>query len=474
MLLRNAVAWLVLLVCLGPLSASAQSPAHPNIILVNLDDASCGQLLGFRSLRRYSRHLGMKQVDFSNAYVTTPSCCASRASLLTGRYAHNTGILYTQERPPGARNGGATAFKALGLDRSTIATWLRRVGYRTHLIGKYLNSYNEVEPPGDIPPGWDNWHAVYRFGLGGYYSIQLAENGRIVTYGNSAQDYSTDLYTALALGAIASTPSQQPLFLYYAPSAPHAPATPAPRHGGLFSDLVAPRSPGFGEADVNDKPLWIRNLPWDRDRELYCDTVFRSGARSLASVDEGLVAMLFVMNALGRLNNTVLIITNDNGFSFGEHRHLAKGCAYEAAVHIPLLVMSRNPELIPESLTRDEIVANIDIAPTVVDLAGITNTTTPIDGESLLPLFRADGSISRRDLLIEHWSGPDDEGNSFDIPTWAGVVDPEWKYVELSTGEFELYDRLSDGFELDNAAYNPEMSEIVSRLAQRLESLRGY
>jgi arylsulfatase A-like enzyme len=181
--------------------------------------------------------------------VVDSLCCPSRTSILTGNYSHTTGI-YSNTYP----YGGFGGFTVRGEDRSTIATWLQSAGYRTALVGKYLNQYSPSWTDGSyVPPGWDEWAAIYPHEGGSYYGYRISRNGILRSYGHARADYSTDVPTHAAVRFIRSTTS--PFFLYYAPSAPHLPATPAPRDRSAFSHLKPWRPPGYDERDVLDNLL---------------------------------------------------------------------------------------------------------------------------------------------------------------------------------------------------------------------------
>src|SRR5438132_12469006 len=233
-------------VSLPVLALAARS--KPSIVLILTDDQTWNSL---RATPVGRRELIGHGVKFTNAFVVNSLCCPSRASILTGQYSHTTGV-YANHGP----HGGFEAFRPH--ERSTIATWLHSVGYRTALVGKYLNSYEQAGLAGHIPPGWDRW-AAFSDSNDLYYDYRLFVNGRIRHYGHSPADYSTDVLRRYAVRFIRR--SRGPLFLYFAPFAPHAPFTPAPRYAGRFSNLAPYRPHNFNERDVSDKPRWLRALP---------------------------------------------------------------------------------------------------------------------------------------------------------------------------------------------------------------------
>lgn len=418
----------------------------PSIVLVLTDDQPASMLWPMQTV---NRELVGHGVSFTDVVATTPLCAPGRASILTGRYAHGHGVL-----------GNLPPFGAAALDESsTIATWLHDAGYRTSLVGKYVNGYG-VEPT--TPPGWDDWHA---FIGSGYFDYRLIENGGFVTYGASEREYLTDVLATKAVDFIRSA-GDDPFFLYFAPFAPHVPATPAPRHAGRFAGTPPWRPPSWNEADVGDKPAWVRNqVPLlSADDVLSTDALHERMLESLLAVDEAVATILRALDETGRTNDTLVLFTSDNGLSLGEHRIVGKQCPYEECMRVPLVV--RYPRWTTSARTDARPVANIDLAPTWTELAG-TVPATPVDGTSLARLF--DGSAAwRRDLLVESFS--------LFPPTWAAVRDDRYKYVEYLRGgadghEVELYDVAADPSELESRHADPAYAAVRAALAARLRVL---
>ncbi|MGH2726292.1 MAG: sulfatase-like hydrolase/transferase, partial [Actinomycetota bacterium] len=210
---------------------------RPNLVLIVTDDQWTSSVEGMPAVQRL---LGDHGVVFPNAFASTPLCCPARAGILTGRYAHHTGV-YSNMAP----HGGVTAFD----DRSTLATWLQAAGYQTSLVGKYLNGYGNLPTPG-VPPGWDDWH-VTATEPGRFFDYDLIENGRRVHYGSASKDYLTDVLRDRATSFIDRVDG--PFFLMFTPFAPHAPATPAPADAGSYASEPAYRPPSFNEPLAVDK-----------------------------------------------------------------------------------------------------------------------------------------------------------------------------------------------------------------------------
>ena len=366
------------LVAVAPLyhGSIACAASKPNIIFIitdDLDTASLSQLPRLQSL------LADHGVTFANYFVSLALCCPSRASILRGQYAHNTQIF--TNAPPG---GGFATFRDLGHEESTIATWLRDAGYRTVLLGKYLNGYPMTTY---VPPGWDEWYAV----AGGvnYFNYTLNENGQLVRYGSDPEAYLTDVLSAKAAEFIRrTTPSAQPFFMYVAPYAPHQPATPAPRHAETFLGVTAPRTLSFNEQDVSDKPLWVRNTPLRTPVQIaQLDALYRKRLQAMLAVEDLVERLLETLRAVSQLENTYIVFTSDNGFHLGQHRLPAgKNSAYDEDIRVPLLV--RGPG-VPPGTAVDHLAVNIDLAPTFAALGG-TAAPAFVDGRSLLALLRPD------------------------------------------------------------------------------------
>jgi arylsulfatase A-like enzyme len=412
-------------------------------------------------------------VTLTRNFVATSLCCPSRASILTGQFAHNHHTL--ANAPP---LGGYEVFRGnVSEATATLAPWLKAAGYRTIFAGKYVNGYGEGDPA-YVPPGWDDWHGDFsapgQADSGNYADFYLNDNG-LVTH--DQQDYLTDLLTQRALAGIRAAVARgpEPFFLYVAPPAPHTPAYAAPRYKDVFGDVLAPRPPSFDEADVSHKPQWVQALPHFTDKQLQdIDTLFEDRLATMLSVDDMVEQIVQELQADGRLANTFIVFTSDNGFLIGPHRFPhGKEAAYEESIRVPLVV--RGPG-VPAGQTRDQIVANIDFAPTFVEWAR-TSISDSIDGRSFAPLLTATPpGDSRKDLLLEHWQNVSDPDNPRSvkggIPTFFGLRTADQKtYVEYVTGEIELYDLTADPYQLSNLA-NKAASTTLGPLSGRVAALR--
>jgi arylsulfatase A-like enzyme len=446
---RSVAALAAVTVIAWPAVARAQpfTPSTPDIVLIVTDDQRAETLW---AMPQTEEGVAAQGGRFSDAFVVNALCCPSRTSILTGDYSHTTGVY--RQTPPFGR------FEWFR-DGSTLATWLDDAGYTTGLFGKYLDGYQHAALTGYVPPGWDRWVAFIH---SAYYDYKLSVDGQIQTHGSAAVDYSTDLLAREAVDFIRS--SDGSLFLYFAPAAPHAPAIPAAGDDGAFEDLAPWRPPAFDEADVSDKPRWVQSLPrLDAADRATIDAFRIDQYRSLLAVDRSVGAILDALKETGRLENTLILFTSDNGIAWGEHRWTKKEAAYDEVIRVPLLARWDAGGVAPgEQITAPAL--NIDLAPTIAEAAGVS--TPPTDGRSLLPLLRG-GSPSgwRTDFLVEHLAGTNP------IPTFCAVRSKEWAYVRYGDGEEELYHLPSDPDELVNLAADPASATPLRALRARLDEL---
>jgi arylsulfatase A-like enzyme len=439
---------------------------RPNVIVVMTDDQE-NSLFGMRNV---ASRLVRGGTTFATSYVSLPLCCPSRATFLTGRYAHNTGVTSN------ASTGAGTGYQRLD-HTSTVPVWLRRSGYATAMIGKYLNGYGVddgiAEPLPDareIPPGWTEWYALTGGSDQFRYRYKLNENGRARYYGDGPANYQTDVLAKHAVGFVKRrAPKRKPFFLWFTPTAPHGEAgrlpgavrdpQPAPRHLGRFGTAVAPRTPNFNEADVTDKPAFVQDAdPLDAEDVEDIDIRYRGRVESLLAVDEAIGRLVRAVKKAGDMRRTYIVFTSDNGLQLGAHRLLFKEYLYEESLRVPLVV--RGPRF-PAGATRTQPVTNADLAPTILQLAKV-RAGNVVDGRSLLPAARNPSTGAIRDLLFESY-----------FPPAAGIRRGEWVYIEQGTGETELYDLAADPFQLDSLHASPGHAALMAQLDARLEQLRG-
>jgi len=442
-------------------STSAAQSTKPNIIFIIADDLNTESMT---HLPRLQSLLADRGTNFANYFVSLALCCPSRASILRGQYAHNTEIF--TNAPPG---GGFAKFRDLGREESTVATWLRDAGYRTVLMGKYLNGYPVTT---HVPPGWDEWYGVaggvnfFNYSLNEFNS-SLNEKGQLVTYGSEPEAYLTDVLTEKAADFVLRTArTGQPFFMYIAPYAPHQPATPAPRHEDAFFGVEAPRTPSFNEGDVDDKPTWVRNtLPRTPAQIAQLDALYRKRLQSMLAVEDLVERLIETLRAARQLRNTYIVFSSDNGFHLGQHRLPAgKNSAYEEDIRVPLII--RGPG-VPAGRVVEHLAGNIDLAPTFAQLGGV-QAPDFVDGRSLVPLLRS------RQRTIESWRQGFllEAGFITGNRVFQGIRGNGFTYVEYLNGDRELYDLEGDPDQL-RSLHNETDQAVLDQLAAWLASLRG-
>ncbi len=437
---------------------SIDAAGRPNIIFIITDDLDAASASKVPSLKAYMAEEGL---TFDNAFVTYPLCCPSRATILTGEYPHNH--LVRSNGPP---LGGFETFRELGRERSTVATWLDDAGYETALFGKYLNGYGNIGG-NHVPAGWDEWYGTVG-------TTQLNQNGQMVTY--ESDTYLDDALSGLAQDFVRRQERKDaPFFLYLSTHAPHAPAKPSLRHENLYEGLRIPRTPSFAEADVSDKPAWVRNLSLDPSEQKHLDEHYRDRLRTMAAVSEMTGGLLRTLEETGKLDNTYLVLTSDNGYHMGQHRlELGKQSAYEEDIRVPLMI--RGPG-VPAGVSTDEMVLNNDFAPTFADLAGLPPPAS-VDGRSFASLLDKrkgnDPASWRTAFEVRHWDNKNDKPtyeNVTPVPPYRAVRTQRYLYVEYEAGARELYDLKKDPYELRNL-YDSADQDLIAWLDSRLDALR--
>jgi len=458
-------------------ACSAIRPAPPNVIIILTDDLDMS-LMPY--LKNTNDLIAKNGATFENYFVTSSLCCPSRASMLRGQYPHNTKVL-SNNFP----EGGFRRFFVDGSESETLAVWLNRAGYQTSLVGKYLNGYPVFAGSNYVPAGWTDWHALFYKKpneTGSFYNgYTLNENGPLVQYDDSAENYSTDVFKKKSIEFIdQAAAADDPFFLLLSVYAPHGPSDPAPRHAEMLAGLEYPQKPSFNEADISDKPKVIQSMATTGDEIDTGDANFLHlrRARTILAVDEMVTAVIQRLEQNGQLDNTYIFFTSDNGFHIGEHGiSPGKGLPYEEDIHVPLMV--RGPGITPGTVIT-QLAANIDLAPTIIDIAS-ANSADFVDGRSLVPFFKSQTADWRKGLLIE-MGGADTSASSpnpklallnsislpfeFEYPdsasdtylrqvgdgTFTGIRTDKFLYVEYNNGEKEFYNMLADPYQLENLA----------------------
>jgi len=433
-----------------PQQEEAEPPTdRPNILFVLTDDLDYASA---QKMPRIRSRLADEGASFKEAFVSYPLCCPSRATILTGLYAHNHNV--KSNRFP---DGGFEKFRDEGLEEDTIAVRLQEEDYRTALFGKYLNEYPGDQDPTYVPSGWDEWHG--RVDENKLNEYQINENGEVVSYGSDTEDYYTDVLSRQATDFIGSAAQDsRPFFMYVAPTAPHDPAIPAERHKGAFAGEEAPRPPSFDEEDVSDKPTYVSSLERITEEEaLAIDDYYRKRLESMLAVDEMVASLIQELEAAGELDDTYIFFTSDNGWEQGEHRiRYEKNRPYEESVRVPLFV--RGPGIAPGS-TIEKLALNTDFAPTFADLAGADFRA---DGRSLAPLLRGEDPPWRSAVLLE----------KLGKRAFEGVRTETHKYVEYDNGKKELYDLEADPYELESL-HDSGTPSLLEDLKAKLDALRS-
>ncbi len=430
----GAAAWLA--------CGAGQAAAQPNIILMLTDDQTPSLAEAMPSVQA----LAARGATFTHAYYNDPLCEPSRAAILTGQYAQNTGVL----------TNDWSDFAASGASTRSVALALHAAGYRTALIGKYVNGY-----PGKagIQPGWDRWMATIG---AAYFGGKVEDQGKVRPL--APTDYQTDVLGAAAVDFVRqATADGVPFFLYLALHAPHVAAQPPARYAGSDPGVQVPRTPSFSEADVSDKPAYVRaKRPLSASEILNLDSVYANMARSLLAADEWLSTLESALADAGQLENTYVVVASDNGWMSGQHRiRGAKGLPYEESLRMPLY--AAGPGVAPGS-TVAALVGNADLAPTFAEWGG-TVMPAPIDGRSFASLLAAPPPAWRQAYPITYR-----QGTAGTQPGWRGLRTDNYAYVEYATGERELYDMTADPYQLTNIAATADPT-LLAQLAQRTADL---
>jgi N-acetylglucosamine-6-sulfatase len=459
---------LAALACAGaaavaPTPTEAALDRRPNVLLVITDDQPWDTLpvsAGPAAMPWLEARLADpadRWVTFTNAFVNVPLCCPARASILTGRYARHTGVE--------SNHDGADLDES-----STLATWLDEAGYQTAFIGKYLNGYPWDRGP-YVPAGWDRFLAKRNRDVATTYEgYPFVDQGVPLTAGSGQGAYATTMLAGEATSFLRGASAEAPWFLVFAPSAPHEPWTPAPEDAGSFDEISIAMPDERAMNDVDGTPDWVTGLPaieaaaaddLEHDRRRMLET--------LRGVDRAVASLVAEVRARGELQDTLIVVLSDNGFSFGEHRWVGKRCPYQACVRIPLVM--RTPWAGAGDIQTP--VTNVDLAPTILDLAGVAAAGGWSDGLSLRPVLddRTGGAIDREAVLIE-WAGDGE------VPAWRGVRTGEFSYVEHADGTVELFDLSGrfgspDPWELHNRADDPAYASLRRALAMSLANLLG-
>jgi arylsulfatase A-like enzyme len=437
----------VLLVTLMTFASRAQAQTHPNIIFIMTDDQRWDALscMGHPFFKcPNTDRIATEGAKFMNYFVTIPLCSPSRAVILTGQYSHKNGITDNTNR-------AEQSFKLV-----TFPQQLQKVGYQTAFMGKW-HMGNDSNPR----PGWDHW--VGMPGQGKYIDCPLNIDGNLT----DVKGYITDVIDQYACDYIKQK-HDKPFFLYIGEKAWHDPHRPADRHAKLYEGEKIPRPPSVDD-DLSGKPA-LHNDAMQKhlghETGGYPDETILQQLRTIQAVDESVGHIFKTLEETGQLDNTVIIYTSDNGYFWGEHHLGDKRAAYEESIRDPLLI--RYPKLIKAGTVIDQLTLNLDVGPTILDLAG-AEIPADYQGKSWLPLFTGDTKSWRSEFLAEYFL----EKAYAHIPTWQAVRTDRWKlihYPDLKDSD-ELYDLQNDRYEMKNLIDDPGAKEQREKLRGDLEKL---
>ncbi len=481
------------------LSPPSPQTSQPNIILINLDDAD-RELIEIDFIRmpqvRYFPHISRLAEDgirFTNLHCNNPLCGPSRASLFTGQYSYKNGVKCNQPATENSRGttGGFPAFRDFGPYESTsskyfqneLGVWLKQAGYRTMLVGKYLHD-GYLPGPGQTwndlrAPGWDD--AYIALGAS-YYNTTIIKNGEVTNVNRAPVEQYPEAYRTVVEGVDARdlvtqhvvTQPQQPFFLYLAPVAPHTEPTDErdllevqpgkgmaePRYKSWWPNIKQIRTADYNEWNILDKPQPIRQMPKlftigndpNINEDLRNDVEFRRRVLAMRSVDDMVGQLRQTIEQLGLVGETIILLTSDNGFHLGQQRHFGKSLPYQSSTNVPLIAWG--PTLIQKkAVPQGHLLSTIDIAPTVLELAGRT-IPEPVQGKSFVPLLRQSVPIPElswrpEGVLVESYASQRARGY-VQQATFNSLRLHDTIYTEWANGEREYYDLKVDPNELIN------------------------
>ena len=421
----------------------AEQSEKPNIVIILTDDQPAGTMW---ALPKTQELLATKGMTLDNLFIPTSACCPSRASLLTGEYAHDTGV-YSNE----PTYGGWKTYKKNGNEKDSLPVWLHKKGYVTGLFGKYMNGYNVKTAKDYTPPGWDEWltFTSEKNATGAYYNYYLTDG---TVHGKNDDDYSTTVLSRRAMVFIKAVPSDKPLFLYFAPYAPHSPGIPREGDAGKYASKPTLRNSMVNATDVSGKPQWAQRVPqYSSSKQTILDRRYLASMETLIAVDDAVENIVTTLEETGRLKNTLIVYMSDNGYMWGRSRLQYKTLPYDGATRVPGII--RWDGHIPAGSTDNRPVNNLDITATIADAVGLNKE---FEGYSLLKEKRRDGSLLESVAKQGH-------------PAYCGWRTEKYLFVRWATGEEEFYNYNKDPDEAQNLAYSPKTQELVNDLRNRTQ-----
>jgi N-acetylglucosamine-6-sulfatase len=430
--------------------------SKPNIVYILTDDQTMESVskMPYVSSRT-------DWIQFNRAYINNSLCCPSRASILTGQFDTHTGV-------------GNNAQDGRLREAETLPVWLQKAGYQTGLFGKYLNEY----PFGRglyVPPGWNEWQVAYWGGSAWdfykQYHWKLNSNGQSSDHLYGASDYEVSVLTNKMTAFMkAQATAHHPFYAEFTPTATHGPWKASPSRVGTMTNAPVTRNPNFDYV-ANNQPAYLKTQPLFSGATM--DVKRRQEWEGAASVDDAIKKIDDTLRSTGVYNHTVEIFMTDNGYAFGDHRWERKRCEFNECGQTPMLI--RYPGLAAKQDNK-HLVTNVDMASTISELAGATPAISQ-DGVSFAKLILGSAVSTWRDSILLHWPGGDMDGLSGmpeSMPQFWGDLGTAsdgryWKYVEVDTGERELYDEAADPNEMTNLygkpAYATQQRDMQGKLA---------
>lgn len=435
--------------------AAAQAQGKRRNVIFILSDDHRYDAMGFLKGQPFLETPNMDRIaaegaHFKNAFVTTALCSPSRASVLTGSYAHKHRVVDNNTAIP-----KGTVF---------FPSHLQKAGYQTSFFGKW-----HMGGEGDDPqPGFNHWVSFRGQGTYNPSPSGLNINGKRVPQ----KGYITDELTDYALEWLNGLKQDQPYFMYLSHKAVHAEFEPAPRHKGRYANAKFnyPATMAATGEMAQGRPMWVQNqrnswhgVEFPYHAELDIEDYYKRYAETLLGVDESIGRVLAALGKRGQLDSTLVIYMGDNGFAFGEHGLIDKRTAYEESMRVPLV--ARCPELFKGGQTVKEVVAGLDIMPTCLEAAGVA-APSGIDGKSWLPLTRGESAGWRKELLYEYYW----ERNFPQTPTIFALRGDRYKFIRPHGiwDVEELYDLQEDPLESRNLIFRPELQPVVNEMRTRL------
>lgn len=461
---------------------------RPNIVFILADDLDATVTPYWDVMPKTKALIADRGVTFTNSFAPVPICCPARSTILTGKYAHNTGV-----RNNGGDTGGWATFVKNGGEKGSMGPALQAAGYRTALIGKYMNGI-EVAPR-HVAPGWDEWDVGVDQKFYNGYNYTLNENGVLKHYGKDAASYSTDVVARKGVDFIDESNARnpdQPLFLFLSSTAPHLPL-PAPERykNNAYARAAMPRTPNYNESDLSDKPAWLRISGTARSAVLpFAEIDYRNRMGSMMAFDDMVDDVARALDRTGDLDNTIFVFTSDNGYNNGSHRLIHKMAPYEESLRVPLAVAG------PGIRTRIEkgFVLQTDFLPTFLTLAG-AQIAPDIDGTSIVGLLDSTAPPGwRTDFVAQYVTGGGTAGIlteippelinflaigviGQEIPSYRALRNQRYTYIEWygdgrtkSPHEYELYDLRADPYQLHNLLSSPFSRLVYKGLTTTLQA----